>query len=164
MLKQLHATCIEIHKKGVLLTGPSGSGKSEVALRLMMMGAHLIADDCVLLDENTYHASCPKNLTGRMEMRGVGIVSVPCKSSTKVCLRVHLCSRAQVERFPLKKLETRPVPRINLCGHDVIATADKIAFICRQKNIAAFLSAAREEDRISQSACKKNCPSAKISL
>ena len=163
MLKQLHATCIEIHNKGVLLTGHSGSGKSEVALRLMMMGARLIADDCVLLDESTCRASCPKNLSGKMEMRGVGIVPVACKSDTKICLHVHLCPRTQVERFPLENLETRPVPRIKLCGHDVAATADKIAFICQQKDIADFLSAAREEGTLKNTR-KKNCPLPKISL
>ena len=48
--EQIHATCIALDGRGVLLRGPSGSGKSDMALRLIDAGAELVADDRVDLD------------------------------------------------------------------------------------------------------------------
>ena len=143
MQKLLHATCIKLHNKGVLLMGPSGCGKSELALHLITMGARLIADDCVLFDENTQRASCPDSLRNKLEMRGVGIVPIKTKTQTHIHLCVNLCPRSQVERFPLKPLSKKSVPEINLCGHDLVATADKIDFICRQEDVKTFLKVAQ---------------------
>jgi len=44
---QLHASCVSIDGKGILLLGPSGSGKSDLSLRLIDGGATLVADDRV---------------------------------------------------------------------------------------------------------------------
>ena len=154
MKKLLHATCVELHKKGVLLLGKSGSGKSELALHLLTMGAQLVADDCVLLDTQSRRATCPPNLRNKIEMRGVGIVPVKSKASTRVCLCVNLCPRSQVERFPLKTFFTMEIPTVNLCGHDLVATADKIDFICRQEDVEAFLKVARSTQSVRR---KKNC-------
>lgn len=143
MEKLLHASCVEFHKKGVLLLGPSGCGKSEVALRLISLGAHLVADDCVVFDTQTAQASCPSNLCGKLEMRGVGIVPMKSKKRTKVQLCVHLCPRSAMERFPLSPSEFEHIPALTLSGHDVTTTADKIALICQQKDIRAFLTKAQ---------------------
>ena len=91
----------------------------------------------------TLQATCPDNLKNKMEMRGVGIVSVKTKNKTKVQLCVQLCPRAQMERFPMTVATFEQIPAVTLPGHDVAATADKIAFICRQKDMRAFLRTAQ---------------------
>ena len=60
----LHATCVAVEGRGVLITGPSGSGKSSLALALMAHGARLVADDRVTLSlrEGTLWATCPETI------------------------------------------------------------------------------------------------------
>lgn len=77
--KQIHAECLNIYGKGVLITGASGIGKSEVALDLIKHGHFLIADDSVILrfiDKNNIIACAPKLLKNRIEIRGVGIIDI----------------------------------------------------------------------------------------
>jgi serine kinase of HPr protein (carbohydrate metabolism regulator) len=97
----LHATCVEIGGKAVLLRGPSGSGKSDLALRLIDGGAHLVADDQVdvSLQGAALRATAPAALRGKLEIRGVGIVSMPCVGSAPLALVVDLAGLA-VERMP----------------------------------------------------------------
>ena len=52
MAAMVHGSAIAIHGKGVLLLGPSGSGKSDLALRLIDRGAKLICDDVVHIENN----------------------------------------------------------------------------------------------------------------
>ena len=75
----VHGTCIEIDGLGVLLRAPSGGGKSDLALRLIDDGAHLVADDQVQLTARAGRlvATAPLRISGRMEVRGLGIVEVP---------------------------------------------------------------------------------------
>lgn len=74
----LHATLIEVMGSGVLLTGKSGIGKSEIALELIKRGHRLVADDRVDLvrsgEEILGHA--PEILRGLIEVRGIGLVNV----------------------------------------------------------------------------------------
>ena len=75
----LHATCVAIAVQGILLVGPSGSGKSQLAHRLIQRGAWLIADDQTILTVTATQliASCPPPLNGKLEVRGLGIVAAP---------------------------------------------------------------------------------------
>ena len=85
----IHATCIRVGPFGVLITGPSGSGKSDLALRLIdqpgrgaggtVMDAVLIADDRVVLTPRNGEltATAPGAIKGLMEIRSVGVVAVP---------------------------------------------------------------------------------------
>ena len=75
----VHASAVRLSGKGVLLLGPSTSGKSDLALRLIDAGASLIADDQVLLSlaGDRLHAGPPKCLAGLIELRGMGIMRVP---------------------------------------------------------------------------------------
>ncbi|MEM8948438.1 MAG: HPr kinase/phosphatase C-terminal domain-containing protein [Pseudomonadota bacterium] len=75
----IHASAVRFQKKGVLLLGPSTSGKSDLALRLIDAGAVLIADDQVRLslDGDRLHAGPPQILAGLIELRGMGIMRVP---------------------------------------------------------------------------------------
>lgn len=86
----------------VLLLGDSGSGKSDVALRLIAMGAKLIADDQTALFEwgGRVHAEPVSNLRGRIEIRGVGIVSMENAGAAPVILAVRLEPHASPPRLP----------------------------------------------------------------
>lgn len=74
----VHATTVAIGGKGVLIVGPSGSGKSALALQLLALGAGLVADDQTVLtcvDERLI-ASAPDAIKGQIEARGVGMIPV----------------------------------------------------------------------------------------
>jgi HPr kinase/phosphorylase len=98
----LHATCVSLDGKGVLLLGEPGSGKSDLALRLIDGGAMLVADDQVLvrLAEGRLHASPPRTLEGLLEARGVGIIKLPNAPEAPLGLAVRLVARGKVERLP----------------------------------------------------------------
>ena len=101
-MDQLHATCVAIDGAGVLLTGPSGAGKSDLALRLMAAGADLVADDRtnVSIEGEILTARAPTLLSGKMEVRGVGIVATPALDACPVVLAIDLVARDRVERLP----------------------------------------------------------------
>lgn len=98
----IHGTCVLVGGTGVLLRGPSGAGKSDVALRLIDGGAVLVADDRVELrmENGRLMASAPAALAGLLEVRGLGIVRVPCCASAEVGLVVDLVAPDAVERLP----------------------------------------------------------------
>ena len=77
----VHATCLDMDGQGVLLRGPSGSGKSDLALRLVDEGlARLVADDYTRLTptaSGTLEAACPLTTVGLLEVRGLGVVVLP---------------------------------------------------------------------------------------
>jgi hypothetical protein len=77
---------------GVLLIGKSGSGKSDLALRLMAAGARLVADDRtdLYVSRGRLYAKPPKRIAGLLEVRGVGILKVPYDTKTQVTLVVEL--------------------------------------------------------------------------
>jgi HPr kinase/phosphorylase len=99
---QIHASCVELGGTGVLLLGQSGSGKSDLALRLIDAGARLVADDRTELrrDGARLIASPPPTIAGRMEVRGVGIVPLAHVAECVVGLAVDLVASARVERLP----------------------------------------------------------------
>ncbi|HAU28557.1 MAG TPA: hypothetical protein DCW68_00380 [Rhodospirillaceae bacterium] len=100
----LHGTCIDIDGAAVLLRGESGSGKSDLALRLIEDGARLIADDqtCFIRQDTQLLASPPDSIQGLLEVRGVGIVRVPFSRKVPLRLVVDLLPDAGIERMPEK--------------------------------------------------------------
>ena len=102
--KNIHASCVCINGRGLLLLGASGSGKSDLALRLIEnKKAVLVADDRVDLSitKGKLYASPPEILKGLLEVRGVGIMTIPFCSQTEVCLAIKLMPDFKtVERLP----------------------------------------------------------------
>lgn len=87
---------------GVLLRGPSGSGKSDLALRLIDQGAVLVADDQVLLsrEEDRIMARPPEILAGLLEVRGLGILKFPYRAPVPVGVAIELAEPGELERMP----------------------------------------------------------------
>ena len=100
----LHATAVAIGGLAVLIEGPSGSGKSDLALRLIDRGAVLIADDRVLVvrDGQRLRARSPGAMAGRIELRGLGIVATPHMEAAPVALLVRLADEDQ--RMPERRV------------------------------------------------------------
>lgn len=95
--ERVHATCIALGGRGVLLSGRSGSGKSDLALRLIDRGAVLVSDDYTELaaDGALLKASPPERIAGLIEIRGVGIRTVAYQACAPVALLVDLDGRPQ---------------------------------------------------------------------
>ena len=98
----LHASCVELNQAGVVLLGPSGSGKSDLALRLIDGGARLIADDRLAVEREgeRLFGRPAAALAGLLEVRGVGIVQLPYRAVCRLGLVVDLDPQARPERLP----------------------------------------------------------------
>jgi HPr kinase/phosphorylase len=131
----VHATSVAM-KAGrrwaaVLLRGPSGSGKSDLALRLIEDGARLIADDQTHLARKgrALLASPPPSLAGMIEVRGQGIVKLPrgrLMASAPLALLVDLVRAEDVERMPepaCEALQDVELPRLALAPFEASAVA-----------------------------------------
>ncbi len=107
-MMRVHATSIAVGDAGVLLRGPSGSGKSDLAVRLIDAGAHLVADDQTELCRvgATLFMRAPVALKGLIEVRGLGIVRVSSIDTIALRLVVDLVSEAAVERLPERSFVT----------------------------------------------------------
>ncbi|HEY9348147.1 MAG TPA: HPr kinase/phosphatase C-terminal domain-containing protein [Inquilinus sp.] len=98
----IHATCVAVDGRGVLLRGPSGSGKSDLALRLIDAGGRLVADDRVqlALEGGVVMAHPPAALAGLIEARGFGPIPVPFEPCVPVLLVADLKPAEAIERLP----------------------------------------------------------------
>ena len=120
MRVNLHATCIRVGRAGsalgapanagVLILGQSGAGKSDLALRLIALGATLVADDRTDLAvlRGRLVASAPKPIAGLLEVRGVGIVKMPHARDVAISLVVELTRK--VARLPERETWAPPAP------------------------------------------------------
>ena len=75
----MHGVFMEIYSIGVLLTGDSGTGKSELALELISRGHRLVADDATeftLIAPDVIDGTCPELLQDLLEVRGLGVLNV----------------------------------------------------------------------------------------
>lgn len=100
MSKHVHATTVASEGRAVLITGPSGSGKSDLALRLLDRGFTLVSDDQTVVrrEENRLIASAPATIAGKLEIRGLGIVQMETTMDVPVALLVELTS--DIQRLP----------------------------------------------------------------
>lgn len=124
----IHGTCVLVGGIGVLLRGPSGGGKSDVAVRLIDDGALLVADDQVqvCMDGGRLMATAPAPLSGLIEVRGVGILPVPSAATAEIRLVVDLVPADRVERMPEPEtvaLMNHAVPHLALSPFDASTPA-----------------------------------------
>ena len=100
----VHASCVAIDGKAVLIRGASGCGKSALALRLMALGAELVADDRTELHPSGADiiARCPPAIRGMIEARFVGILTAKARDAAPVRLVIDL-DRVETDRLPPKR-------------------------------------------------------------
>lgn len=121
--------------RGVLLRGPSGVGKSDLALRLVGQGWRLVADDRVLVwrSGDRLWGRAPQVLKGLLELRGIGVMPFPALDFAEIALVVDCVSAAEsLERVPdpaTVEIEGVDVPIHRLAAlHG--AAADQLAALC----------------------------------
>jgi len=117
----VHATCVLLGERAVLIRGPSGAGKSDLAFRLISSPAPtfapaasramLVADDRVHLRAKAMRlmASPPDEIAGKLEVRGIGVIETPYRQRAEVFLLVDLMRFEDVERMPPSPLPSEEV-------------------------------------------------------
>ncbi len=153
----VHATCVAIDGAdgplGVLLRGPPGAGKSDLALRLIDRGARLVADDqCELRRQDgaagdRLVARAPASIAGVLEVRGLGIMEVPSLAEAPVALVVDLVDPDRVERLPAAATEEilgLELPRVALNAFEAAAPA-KLHLALRQGAMTRAAASAVED-------------------
>ena len=124
----VHASCVALDGAGVLLRGRPGSGKSDLALRLVDAGARLVADDRVRVRATAGRllASAPAATAGLIEVRGLGILRLAHQGEVALALVVDLDAGAAPERLPAPsacEIAGVVLPRIVLDGFAASAAA-----------------------------------------
>ncbi len=116
----VHASCVAIGGRAVLIAGASGRGKSDLAMRLIDRGAHLVSDDYTVVTRagGRALASAPPTIAGKIELRGVGLVDLEPARDVPVALIVDL--DAEPERLPQgagrRQVSGVEVPVVALAG------------------------------------------------
>lgn len=119
----MHGVFMEVMGIGVLLTGPSGIGKSELALELLSRGHRLVADDAPEFRRSapeTIHGRCPSLLKDFIEVRGLGILNV----------RAMFGDNAIVEK---KRL--RLIVRLDSISENTVWEVDRLGHSLRTKSL-----------------------------
>jgi serine kinase of HPr protein (carbohydrate metabolism regulator) len=96
----VHASTVAMDGRAVLIMGPSGSGKSDLALRLIDRGFVLVSDDQTIVrrEGDRLIASAPSQIAGKLEVRGIGIVDMPTRTDVPVAVVIELTS--DIQRLP----------------------------------------------------------------
>ncbi len=129
----IHATAVALKENGkwqaVLIRGASGSGKSDLALRLLAQGARLVSDDqtVIISSGKSMAVTAPARLKRLLEVRGLGIIRLPqkeCMVKAGLALIIDLVERKAVPRMPRDEFESFfgiKVPKRKLHGFDASA-------------------------------------------
>ena len=116
--ENLHATAVALDGRAVLISGPSGSGKSDLALRMIDRGFVLVSDDRTIIRKEGTRliASAPETIKGKLEVRGVGIVEMEHQNNLPVALVVELTR--DIQRMPDENRERMilgiAIPLVNI--------------------------------------------------
>jgi serine kinase of HPr protein (carbohydrate metabolism regulator) len=124
----LHATAVALGEDAVLLRGPSGGGKSDLALRLIDAGARLVADDQTRIwrEGDALMLRAPQPIAGLIEVRGIGILRLPALPVARLALIADLVASQHVERLPEPRSETifgLPIPVVAIAPFEASAPA-----------------------------------------
>lgn len=122
----VHGTCVALGRSAALLRGPSGSGKSDLALRFLFLARRgpaalepptLVADDQVRIwrEGARLLVGPPTTLAGKLEVRGLGIVEMKFAAEAELVLVADLVAASEVERMPDADA------KVSLLGGDVPA-------------------------------------------
>jgi serine kinase of HPr protein (carbohydrate metabolism regulator) len=114
--------------RGALIEGPSGSGKSDLALRALEAGWSLVSDDRTLLWTcgGQLFGRAPDTLSGLMEVRGLGVLATSHRTFCEVCLIVRCVDSGEVERAPdraARNLLGVSLPEVRLAAREASAPA-----------------------------------------
>jgi HPr kinase/phosphorylase len=131
----IHATTVAIDGEAILLRGPPGSGKSDLALRLIDAGAQLVADDQTLLrrERDRVIATAPPAIAGLLEIRGIGVVRVAVAEMAPLLMIADLTIASAIERMPQAQFETVlgvAIPLVALAPFEASAAA-RLRFLRR---------------------------------
>lgn len=133
-MKTIFASTISNQNRGIMIMGASGSGKSDLCLRLIKeFDCVLVSDDRtgISAEGGELVASCPENIQGLLEVRGVGILRFPFLSPVPVKLAVKLVSPDQkIERLPVQEFYENggiKVPQLEIRAFEASAPAKIIA-------------------------------------
>lgn len=99
---RLHASCVALDGRGVVLLGPSGSGKSDLAIRLIDLGGQLVADDQLLVERRNgrVFGRAEASLAGLVEARGIGLLRLAFCPCSPIDLVVELDRAERIPRWP----------------------------------------------------------------
>ena len=125
--KRVHSTSVVIEDAGVMITGKSGFGKSDLALRLIDSGATLISDDVTICEKigDSIFLFPPNETKGLLEVREIGIMTVPYIENIKLSLFVELVE-TEIDRLPqksFKKLLNIKINKIKIQGKNSSSVA-----------------------------------------
>lgn len=142
-MPHFRGTCVAIDGHGVLLRGESSAGKSDLALRLMDVGAELISDDYTDLtaEDGRLLATAPATLHGLIEVRSIGVVRLTAGSAAPLVAVIDLLALGRMERMPPAKMEVIlgvAVPLFQIAAAEASAVA-KVRLIVRLATGTAML-------------------------
>ena len=143
----IHGVFMDILGLGVLITGESGMGKSELGLELISRGNGLVADDSVDLyriNQTTIEGRCPDLLQNLLEVRGIGLLDIRAifgetavRRRMRLKLIVHLVRRETMER-EYERLPYEPLTQ-DVLG---IPVRKAVIQVVAGRNIAVLVEAA----------------------
>lgn len=118
-LQAIHATSVAINGQGVLIIGASGSGKSDLALRLIDRGARLISDDytSVSSGDDGLLLSAPANIAEKMEIRHLGIIDMHRIGADLMAPSGPLLARLAVQLEDRPERMPQPDEMMTIAGH-----------------------------------------------
>ena len=137
---KVHGTSVSIDGDGVLFRGPSGSGKSDLALRMINYGAQLVSDDqvCLTRRNDNIFMSSPPTIRNSMEVRGIGIVNTIAQKEAPLLLVLNMSPNNAASRMPIWQLCTFldiKVPAVEFAPFEISAHLKvKLAINLARKN------------------------------